>query len=144
MTRLKTWKVVYDELLNKISIDDIPSSKYRPSRQSIFLRVSFIRLRSRTASTAFSSCRSSSDERHYSDNKFNSDSDTSSRTYRQRSTQAPTQALDPVSKTSFGQSFRPEGKNVQYCIQKCLRKLMKEDSLDKMCSNALNHEESHH
>jgi serine/threonine protein kinase len=136
--------MVYDELLNKIFIDDISSSEYRPSRQSIFLRVSSIRLRSRAASIASSSCRSSADERHYSDNEFDSDSDTSSRTYRQRSTQALTQALNPISKASFGQSFRPEGKNVQYCTQKCLRGLVKEGSLDKMCSNALNHEESHH
>ncbi len=144
MTRLKIWKMIYDELLNKIFIDDISSSKYRSSRQSIFLRVSSIRLRSKAASIVSSSCRSSADEHHYSDNEFDSDSDTSSRTYRQRSTQILTQALNSISKTSFDQSFRFEGKNVQYCTQKCLRELMKEDSLDKMCSNALNHEESHH
>jgi len=144
VARLKTWEVVYDELLDKISTDDIPSSEYRPPRQSTFLRVSPIRLRSRAASTASPGCRPPADERHYSDNEFDPDSDTPSRTYRQRSTQTSTQALDPVSKAPSGQSFRPGGKNVQYCTQKCLRGLVEEGLLDKMCPNALNHGESHH
>ncbi|KAI4128198.1 MAG: hypothetical protein LQ347_004278 [Umbilicaria vellea] len=145
VAQLKTWEVVYDELLNKISTDDIPSSEYRPPRQSTFLRMSPIRLRPRTAPTASPGCQPPADERHYSDSEFDPDSDTPSRTYRQRPTQAPTQALDRVSKAPSGKSFRPGGgNNVQCCTQKCLRGLVEGGSLDKMCPNALDHGENHH
>lgn len=144
VARLKTWKVVYDELLNNISDADIPSSEYRPSPQNIFLRMSPIRLRPRVALTSSSGCRLPPAEGHSSDDESGPDSETPSRTYRQPTTQALAQAPDPASKASIGQNSRHRGKNMQYCTQKCLRGLVDGSSLDKTCPNAGDHGKSHH
>ena len=144
VARLKTWELVYDELLDKISPADIPSSEYRPSPQNRFLRMSPIRLRPRVASTSSPGCWLPPAEGHYSDDESGPGSETPSRTYRQPTTQALAQAPDPASKASVGSNSRHGGKNMQFCTQKCLRGLVDGSPLDKTCPNADDHGESHH
>lgn len=143
--RLKTWEVVYDELLKNVSEDSICSSEYRP-RQNDFLRMSPIRLRPRLAPAGSSGCQLSSDDDQFSDDGSDPDPDpdpeTPSRTRRQQTAKNLTQKPGPVTKKSSVQSSHPRDNNMLYCTQKCLRGLVHGGSLDKTCPNINDHGES--
>ena len=141
--KLKTWAVVYDDLLDKIPGKDAYSSEYRPPRQKTFLRMSPIQLRSKRVPASSVRCRPPQDE-SYSSDEDSPDPDTPSRTYRQPMTQLPPLAPGPVGKSFSGQSSRGGGKKVQYCTQNCLRGLAEGGPLDKKCHNARDHGKSHH
>ena len=44
IARLKSWEVVYDDLMDTIPVHDVPSSEYQPPRQNDFLRMSPVQL----------------------------------------------------------------------------------------------------
>ncbi len=103
-----------------------------------------IQLQSKKLTASSVQCRPPQDESSSSDEDFGPDPDTLRWTYRQPMTQLPPLALGPVEKAFSGQSSRGGGKNVQYCIQKCLRGLAEGGPLDKKCHNAWDHGKSHY
>jgi len=146
MTRLKTWEIVYDDILDEASSQDAPSSEYRQPRagENEYLRMSPVRLRPRRpSSTGSTSCHLQQVQSQSSDDEF--DPDTPSRPPQQRQSQLPSQALNPASKVSgHGSRDKGKGKGGQYCTQKCLRGLVEGGLLDRTCPNARDHGDSHH
>ncbi|KAL9101247.1 MAG: hypothetical protein Q9163_003480 [Psora crenata] len=142
--QLQTWEVVYNELLDQISKDNMPSSDYRPPRQKDFLRMSPIQLRRRVASNSSLGCPMPQHEGESSGDDFGSDPDTPSRPHRQPATQLRAPSSQPAAKNSSHQGSSRGGENVQYCTQKCLRGLLEGHLLDKTCPNAGEHGKRHH
>ena len=143
VARLKTWEVVYEELLDTVSHHDIPSSEYRPSPHKSFLRMSPIQLRPRAALTSAPDCRPPPAERQFSDDESGPDPETPSRTYQHSTTQLPG-APDPVGTASNNPHTHRGSNKMQYCTQECLRGLVDGGPLDKTCPNASDHGKSHH
>ncbi len=142
--KLKTWAVVYDDLLDKIPQKDSYSSEYRPPRPKTPLRMSTIQLRKTRVPASSVRYRPPQDESYSIDGDFSPHPDTPSLTYQQPMTQLPPLALGPIAKAFSGQSSRSRGKNVQYCTQKCLCELAEDSPLDKKFHNARDHGMSHH
>ena len=144
--QLKTWRLVYDELLEELP-DDIPSPKYEP-RENAFLRMSPIRLRPRPAPIGNSGCRPSSDKDQSSDDgsDFDPDSETPSRTNRQGKTRqvAKREKSGPVNKANTHQNSRVIHSEMFFCTQKCLLGLLNGGSLDRTCPNVNEHGDSDH
>lgn len=53
---LKTWEVVYNDLLDALPLDDVPSSEYRPSRHIDAFRKSPVQLRRRAVGPTNTTC----------------------------------------------------------------------------------------
>lgn len=144
--QLKTWKLVYDELLEELP-KDISSPAYEP-RENAFHRMSPIRLRPRSARIDYSGCRPSSDKNQSSDDgsDFDRDSETPSRTNRQGKTRqvAKKEKSGPVNKAKPHQSSRVIHSEMFYCTQNCLLGLLNGGSLDRMCPNVNEHGDSVH
>lgn len=145
LAQLKTWEVVYEDLLGEISKTDKPSSAYRPPRQNAFLRMSPIRLRPRAARDNSLGCHPPQYDGQLSDDDFGPDPDTPSRPDPRLATQLLTQARKPTAKKSSNSNSRGKGKNASsYCTQKCLRGLVEGRSLDLKCPNAGEHGKTKH
>ena len=140
--QLKSWEVIYDDLLDAIPILDAPSSEYRAPRQNDFLRMSPVQLRPREKLISSSRCHPSQDRSEPSDDEF--DPDTPSRPSQRSLPQPPPQAPDPASRSSSGRDSQYGGKGGQYCTQKCLLGLVEGGLLDKTCPNVRDHGGSHH
>jgi hypothetical protein len=143
--QLKTWEVVYEDLLQKVppkDSQDAPSSEYRPPRpgKNEFLRMSPVRLRPRRTSTSYASCHFEQVLSQSSGDEF--DPDTPSRPPQQRPSQFSSQSLKPASKASS--RGKGKGGSGQYCTQKCLLGLVEGGLLDETCPNVRDHGESHH
>ncbi|KAB8268668.1 hypothetical protein BDV30DRAFT_8757 [Aspergillus minisclerotigenes] len=141
VSKLKTWEMVYDDLLDEIAEKDIPSSDFKPSPPSRkeYRHVSPVKTRSKSAVAA--SCSSSQDHRslgHDDDAGDGFDPNTPSR--RPREPQLP----HPSASSSFlaverSKGSRSQGKSRQYCTQKCLLGLIKGGELDRKCPNVSDH-----
>ena len=142
IARLKSWEVVYDDLMDTIPVHDVPSSEYQPPRQKDFLRMSPVQLRRRAASNSSPGCHLPQDRSEPSDEE--SAPDTPSRPSQQSPPQRQPQALNPAGRSSSGRDSRHGGKGGQYCTQKCLRGLVEGGLLDKACPNMRDHGESRH
>ncbi|KAF2630545.1 hypothetical protein BU25DRAFT_259623 [Macroventuria anomochaeta] len=133
--QLKSWEVVFDELLDELPSDEAPSSEYRPPQDPSFLRMSPVRLRRRPArarSPDYANTRSrpdSSDEEP--------DVDTPS-----RQPVVGSQNLSytqPAGKSTSSRKSRHTGQAGQYCTQKCLLGLVNGGPLDQLCPNVKEH-----
>jgi len=145
--QLEKWQVVYDDLLDTIPTDNVPSSEYRPPKpdENEFLRMSPIRLRPRVASSSSPDCHPPQGQSQSSDDEF--DPKTPSRASQPTSlppSQPLSQALSPAGRVSSDRDSYHEGRGGQYCTQKCLQGLVEGGLLDKMCPNVRYHGESHH
>ncbi|PSN58807.1 hypothetical protein BS50DRAFT_345102 [Corynespora cassiicola Philippines] len=138
-SRLNSWEVVYEDLLDTIPEKDAPSSEYRPPRHDGFLRMSPVQLRRRPTSISSPSCARPQDQHAASDEE--PDSDTPSR--RRPSPQRLSRAHDSTNSSSPSQSPR-KGRSGQYCTQNCLLGLVNGGPLDMLCPNVRDHGQSHH
>ncbi|KAH8165240.1 hypothetical protein CIB48_g3011 [Xylaria polymorpha] len=138
-SRLNSWEVVYEDLLDAIPEEDAPSSEYRPPRHDGFLRMSPVQLRQRYASISSPSCARPQDQHAASDEE--PDSDTPSR--RRPSSQGLSRVQATSSSSSPSQSSR-RGRSGQYCTQNCLLGLVNGGPLDMSCPNVRDHGQSHH
>ena len=141
VAQLKSWEVIYDDLLDTIPVHDAPLSEYREPRQNDFLRMSPVQLRPRATLTSSPRCHPSQDRSESSDDEF--DPNTLSRPSQRSPPQPLPQTLDPASRSS-GRNSRHRGKGGQYCTQKCLLGLVEGGLLDKTCPNVRDHGGSHH
>ncbi|KAF2416655.1 hypothetical protein EJ08DRAFT_98933 [Tothia fuscella] len=145
MKQLKTWKVVYDDLLETIPVRDTISSEYLPPKHTDFLRISPIRLRSK-ALLAASSCHEQEGQSQPSDEE--PDPDTPSRPSRLYPIQnVPGQAGKGSTRSSHqegndGRQYTQHSLGFferPYCTHECLRGLKIGGPLDKACPNAKEH-----
>ncbi|KAF3031555.1 hypothetical protein E8E11_001800, partial [Didymella keratinophila] len=111
IAQLKSWEVLFDELLDEIPLEEAPSSEYRPPRDLSFLCMSPVRLRP-------------SDEEP--------DVDTPSR---QPPASHHTLHTQPASRSASSRDSRGTRQAGQYCTQKCLLGLVKGGPLDQSCPN---------
>ena len=144
---LNTWEMTYDDLLGKIEEKDVPSSDYRPARQSRqeYCRASPIKTRSKFAMSSTVSCgpsqgRNAPNRDDDSSDEF--DPDTPSRRPRRpdlthSSTTIPIKSAAAISRG--GSTSKPRGKSRQYCTQQCLLGLNRNGALDMGCPNVLDH-----
>jgi len=143
--QLKSWEVVYDDLLDIIRPGiPTPSSEYQPPQDDEFIRMSPVQLRHRLLQ-ASPSCKQPRNQCGTSDEE-EPDPDTPSRPSQHTSrarvrTRARTQATD--SRPS-GRSSRRGAQDSQYCTQNCLRGLVEGGLLDRSCPNVQHHGGSHH
>ncbi|KAF1992918.1 hypothetical protein P154DRAFT_528154 [Amniculicola lignicola CBS 123094] len=137
-SRLNSWEVVYEELLDAIPEEDAPSSEYRPPQQDGFLRMSPVQLRRRYTPSRSSSCAQPQDQ--HADSDEEPDPNTPSRR------QPSPQGLSRVHATSSGSSTQSsrKGQSGQYCTQNCLLGLINGGPLDMSCPNVRDHGQSHH
>ncbi|KAA8646678.1 uncharacterized protein ATNIH1004_005353 [Aspergillus tanneri] len=122
--RLKTWEMVYDDLLDEIAEKDIPSSDFKPSTQS---RNEYCLLRKK--SRLFS---------HDDDAGDGFDPNTPSRRPQKPRLPQPS-ASSSLTAVEKSQGSRSKGKSRQYCTQQCLLGLIKGWELDQKCPNVLDH-----
>ncbi|KAE8553830.1 hypothetical protein EYB25_002368 [Talaromyces marneffei] len=146
MDELKTWEMVYDDLLEEIEEKAIPASDYRPPlSRSNYYRQSPVKTRSKPM-MAFS-CEPSQESRllDYEDDADDSlDPSTPSRA--PRDSRSPwrqaTAATTRISTRS--QQSASKGKSRKYCTQQCLRGLRGKGPLDRKCPNASEHGTDRH
>ncbi|PWY87119.1 hypothetical protein BO94DRAFT_535225 [Aspergillus sclerotioniger CBS 115572] len=140
--KLKTWEMIYDELLDEIQEKDIPSSVFKPPTRSRmeYCRTSPVKTRSKAAGATV--CNPPEDTRSLEDDDDDDvedgfDPNTPSR----RPPRLPRRPLDPSSATTETQSqtSQSKGKSRQYCTQQCLQGLVKGGKLDWQCPNVLAH-----
>ncbi|ORX95075.1 hypothetical protein BCR34DRAFT_629093 [Clohesyomyces aquaticus] len=130
-SRLNSWEVVYEDLLDAIPQEDAPSSEYRPPRHDGFLRMSPVQLRRRYTPIRPPSCARPQDQ--HADSDEEPDPDTPSR--RQPSPQGLSR-IQATSSSSPSQSSR-RGQSGQYCTQNCLLRLVNRGPLNMSCLNLL-------
>lgn len=138
-SQLKSWEVVYEDLLDAAPIEDAPSSEYRPPRHDEFLRISPVQLRRRRTPISSPSCTRPQDQHAASDEE--PDSDTPSR--QRSSPQRLPRTHATINGSSPSQSFR-RGRGGRYCTQDCLLGLVKGGPLDRLCPNVRDHGRGHH
>jgi hypothetical protein len=140
VAQLNSWVVTYNDILDIIPLEDVPSSEYRPPSNDTFLRMSPIQLRQRVAPTSSPGCGEPSEHDEASDNE--PDPDTPSRPPFSHSlitrTSAPTGSSPPSGDRRGG------SQSGQYCTQKCLLGLVKGDLLDTSCPNVRCHGDIYH
>ncbi|KAF3031373.1 hypothetical protein E8E12_001140 [Didymella heteroderae] len=137
--QLKSWEVLFDELLDEIPSTEAPSSEYRPPRDPSFLRMSPVRLRRRLARAR--SPDSANDQSQQDPSDEEPDADTPSRqpvrSHHSSFTQLESRSASSLDSHRTGQSG-------QYCTQKCLLGLMKGGPLDQSCPNVMKHGSDRH
>lgn len=140
--QLNSWEVVYENLLDTVPQEDVPSSEYRPPRVNGFLRMSPVQLRRRRpAQSSPQSCWQPQSQHEASD-EDEPDPHTPSR-QQPRSTQD--QPRTQAAASSSPSRNTPRGaQDGQYCTQDCLRGLVDGGSLDMQCPNARAHGKTHH
>jgi hypothetical protein len=145
--QLKTWEMVYDDLLEEIEEKDIPASDYKPPlSRTEYCRQSPVKTRSTSARVI--SCHPSQESR-LSGHEDDADDDrwdlsTPSRAPRdprfsQRQATAATTRISTRSQQSGS-----KGKSRKYCTQQCLRGLRGKGPLDLKCPNASEHGADRH
>ena len=144
---LKTWEMLYDDILGKIEEKDVPSSDYRPSRQSRqeYCRASPIKTRSKSVMSSAALCGPSQGPNapnRDDDSSDEFDPDTPSQRPRgshlsHRSTTLPPKGAAAMSRG--GSNSKSKGKSRQYCTQQCLLGLTRNAALDRECPNVLEH-----
>jgi hypothetical protein len=147
--QLKTWEMVYDDLLEEIEEKDIPTSDYKPPlSRTEYCRQSPVKTRS--TSVRVISCRPSQEsqllghEDDADDDGRDWDSSTPSRAPRDsRVPRRPATATTTRISTRSQQSDS-KGKSRKYCTQKCLRGLRCKGPLDRKCPNASEHGADRH
>ena len=145
-SQLKTWTVSAEEILKKVSDDEL-SSDYQPPRKDDYIRMSPVRLRPRVNKVAKTQCRSNLANVGHFDGE-NSDSDTSGPKDADPDTPCPprgaTRRSDRIqtrdSKTTKSKS-RTDNTERSYCTHKCLLGLVAGGLLDKKCPNVELHGE---
>ncbi|RAH77659.1 hypothetical protein BO86DRAFT_214913 [Aspergillus japonicus CBS 114.51] len=134
--------MVYDEVLEEITTEDIPTSEFKPPSRSRleYCRVFPVKTRSRSAVVA--ACRPSQDSgsSSYDDTNDGYDPDTPRRR-QPRGSRLPPPSSPTVQKT---QHSRSQGQSRQYCTQLCLLGLIRGGKLDRNCPNVLDHGTDHH
>jgi hypothetical protein len=139
MRQLKTWEMVYDDLLEEIEEKDIPASDYKPSlSQTNYYRQSPVKTRSKSVMAI--SCEPTQESRlsdHEDDADDSLDPSTPSRAPRSRFSQRQTTAA--TAQISTRSQPVSKGKSRKYCTQQCLRGLRWKGLLDKKCPNASEH-----
>ena len=138
--QLKSWEVVYDDLLDTIPLQEAPSSEYRPPWHDQFIRMSPVQLRQRPVQTGSPNCWRPQDQHESSDEEPDPDTPSRQRSPPQRLSR--TQATTGSSSSS--RNFRRGAQSGQYCTQKCLLGLVKGGPLDTSCLNARDHRENRH
>ncbi|RYN62676.1 hypothetical protein AA0117_g12905 [Alternaria alternata] len=146
--QLRSWEVVYDELLDAIPEGTTQSSEYQPPEDDSFLRMSPVQLRGGRTKQSSPSCRRAEQRHETSDDEPESepDPDTPSRH------QSLPQRFSRTQKTGAGSSSghrrgRRRGQGAedrQYCTQGCLRGLADGGVLDRRCPNARQHGDRYH
>ncbi|KAH8431010.1 uncharacterized protein LDX57_008671 [Aspergillus melleus] len=137
---LKTWEMMYDDLLEEIAEKDIPASDFKPSPRSRleYSRVSPVKTRSRSAVVAICNPSRGSRPSGHDDSEDGFDPNTPSR-------RPPESRLShPSSSSSLSTGLkshgsRSQGKSRQYCTQECLLGLVKGRNLDRNCPNVSDH-----
>lgn len=139
IAKLKSWEVLFDELLDEIPSKEAPSSEYRPPRNPKFLRMSPVRLRRRPARAH--SPEHANDQSHHDPSDEEPDVDTPS-----RQTVGPYDSshTQPASRSISSHDSRSTGQAGQYCTQKCLFGLVKGGPLDQSCPNVKKHGSDRH
>jgi hypothetical protein len=140
ISRLQTWEMVYDDLLEEIEEKDIPSSAYRPPpSRSQYCRVSPVKTRSK--STVAMSCqpRPGSVFDHDDDAGDHWDLETPSRRSRDSRFSPPQAGAAASQVATRSQNSSSKGKSRKYCSQQCLRGLQRGGPLDRKCPNAIEH-----
>lgn len=137
--QLKSWEVLFDELLDEIPSDEAPSSEYRPPRDPSFLRMSPVRLRRRPARARSPDHAKNQSQHDPSDEE--PDVDTPSRQPLGLHHSSHTQ---PTSRAASSRDSRRTGQAGQYCTQKCLLGLVKGGPLDQSCPNIKEHGSDRH
>lgn len=165
--QLKTWEIVYYELLDTMTPKTAKTSDYQPSRDNVYLRMSPIRLRRKPGS---SNCQPPQDPPGTSDEEPDTDdtpsklpslpqgrsraqnttSNSTSRTSAQgaqsrqkRSPQGQSRAQTTTG-NSTGRVSTQGAQSGQYCTQDCLLGLMQGGPLDMQCPNVRVHGEQCH
>ncbi|KAA8648117.1 uncharacterized protein ATNIH1004_004000 [Aspergillus tanneri] len=113
--RLKTWEMVYDDLLDEIAEKDIPSSDFKPSTQSRneYCRASPVKTRSNLLPLRPSTT--------------------------PKTPPSSTVGFLVITAVEKSQGSRSKGKSRQYCTQQCLLGLIKGGELDRKCPNVSDH-----
>ncbi|KAL4893407.1 hypothetical protein BDV59DRAFT_30432 [Aspergillus ambiguus] len=140
-SKIQTWEMIYDDLLEEIEEKDIPSSDFKPSTRSRleYCRASPVKTRSRSAVVA--ACNPPRDSRSssYDDAGDGFDPNSPSRR-RPRETRLPhPSASSSLLTIQDSQGSRSKGKSRQYCTQKCLLGLISGGELDWKCPNVSAH-----
>jgi hypothetical protein len=144
--QLRSWEVVYDELLDAIPEGITQSSEYQPPEDDSFLRMSPVQLRGRGAKHSSLSCWQAEKRCEASDEEPEPDPDTPSRQQSLSQHFLRTQKTAPNSSSRRGRGRR-HGQGTedgQYCTQECLRGLAEGGVLDRSCPNARDHGERYH
>ncbi|KAH8755333.1 hypothetical protein F5883DRAFT_570921 [Diaporthe sp. PMI_573] len=139
-SRLNSWEVVYEDLLDAIPEEDAPSSEYRPPRHNGLLRMSPVQLRRRYTPISSPSCTRPQDQHAARDE--DPDSDTPSR--RRPSPQHISRAHAATSSSSSPSQSSRRGQSGRYCTQNCLLGLVNGGLLDMSCPNVRDHGQSYH
>ena len=139
IAQLKSWEVLFDELLDEIPLEEAPSSEYRPPRDSSFLRMSPVRLRPRPARARSPEHMNTQGRSDSSDEE--PDMDTPSRQPPESHHTAHTQPARGSASSRDSRRTRQAG---QYCTQKCLLGLLKGGPLDQSCPNVEKHGSDRH
>ncbi|KAI9815587.1 MAG: hypothetical protein M1832_005448 [Thelocarpon impressellum] len=143
-SQLKCWEVLYEDILDEISVHETPPSAYRaPAHVQDYLRMSPVRLRPRKASHDRQSPLQSA-SRPGSDDDF--DPDTPSRPSRQppSTTGQPSQPSTRGGDALTGRETGYQGRSRQYCTHLCLAGLVSGGLLDKDCPNVRDHGSGRH
>ncbi|OKL55242.1 hypothetical protein UA08_09486 [Talaromyces atroroseus] len=146
MSRLQTWEMVYDDVLEEIEEMDIPTSAYKPPpSRTQYCRVSPVKTRAKSAMAMFCQPLPESSLLHRDDDTDDHwDPQTPSRRPRD-SRISPPQAGTAASQVSRRtQHLTSKGKSRKYCSQQCLHGLCWGEPLDRECPNAIEHGVNRH
>lgn len=140
-SKLQTWEMIYDDLLEEIAEKDIPASDFKPSTRSRleYCRASPVKTRSRSAVVA--ACNPSRDSRSSSyDNSGNRfEPHTPSRGRPREPCLPHPSASSSLPTVQESRGSHSKGKSRQYCTQKCLLGLIRGGKLDRKCPNVSDH-----
>ncbi|KAK2757291.1 hypothetical protein FQN54_004805 [Arachnomyces sp. PD_36] len=144
-SKLKTWEMIYDDLLEEIAEKDIPASDFKPSTPSRqeYCRASPVKTRSKI-SAVVATCSHPRDSTSSSDDDTDDgfDPDTPSRRQPRESRsphQSASQSFPTVRNPRVTRSQGGSGKSRQYCTQKCLLGVIEGGELDRKCPNVSDH-----
>uniref|UniRef100_A0A093VMC0 Reticulocyte-binding protein 2 like a n=1 Tax=Talaromyces marneffei PM1 TaxID=1077442 RepID=A0A093VMC0_TALMA len=140
--RLKTWEMVYDDLLEEIEEKDIPASEYKPPlSRTEYCRQSPVKTRSTSARVM--SCRPSQESQlsGHEDDADDDRWDPSTPSREPRDSRFPQrQATAAAARIpTRSQHSTSKGKYRRYCTQRCLRGLRCKGPLDERCPNVTEH-----
>lgn len=139
-SRLNSWEVVYEDLLQAIPEEDAPSSEYRPPRHDGLLRMSPVQLRRRHTPVNSPSCARPQDQHAASDQ----DSDYNTPSRRRPPPQRVSRAHASSSSSSTPSQSSRGGRGGRYCTQNCLLGLVNGGPLDMSCPNVRDHGQNYH